>query len=483
MYQGRFTPSGETQQPQPPAVKMAAKSPKKHPPLGTTIFYTLYFLFIILFCAGALYARNQLNDWLVRYEVSQPTAKAAAVFNQLFSNPEWEELYASAGIQDSLYENAETFANYMQERTAGQNLIYTESPDQVPGEKTYDILSGAEKIAAFTLEDRNPSTKITAIPDWQVGAVKLFFNRNLRFQILAPEGCTVKVNGIALQDSHILQVTTTAVQENLPSGVTAPRMCTLAVDGLFAVPEIEILARDGSPMEVSYHADTCTFTEGSIAPALTEELKQVALEAAEYHALWMASLAKDEATLKTYFLADTDTYRSILSIAADTPTQDSTWEFTDPVVSDYIRCGEDHFSLRVEMNLSITQPGGTVRNRPYSKSMIFQKQSGGKWLCIFCGDSDLSQPVGRVRLTFMMEDIPVSSDFFHTDARQIITPVINAPEGTVFAGWVRAITDETGAQALELVFRPDITGRVTIPEDQALTPMTLYAHFEALGGN
>lgn len=485
MYQGKFAPNGQAEKPQQAAVKPAAppKKQKHQPSLGSTIFYTLYFLFIILFCAGTFYAMSWLNGWLMDFEANQPSVKADAVFHQLFDDPKWEDLYVSAGIQDTRYENAETFAEYMQMRTAGQSLTYAEGPDGVSGEKTYDILLGAEKIAAFTLKNHNPSTKITAIADWQLGEVEWFLNRNLSYRIVMLNGHTAKVNGVTLQDSDILQITTTVAGEYLPSGVTVPRLCTLAVEGLFTEPEVAIFDKEGNPVAVSYDADTCTFAESTVAPELPEDLKKVALDASAYYALWTANQVNDEATLKTYFLEGTDTYESILSAATDDPAQDTTWEFTDAAVTDYVRYDENHFSVRAEGNLTMTQSTGEGKGWPYGKSMIFQKQSGGKWLCIFSGDSDLSQPVGRVRLTFMQENIPIYSDFFHTDAREIITPVINAPEGKVFAGWVRRITDENGTEALELVFRPDSTGRVAVPEGQNLTPMTLYAHFESLGGN
>lgn len=480
MYQGRFSTGSGSEQPQQSAGKQTVKKPKRQPSLGGTIFYTLYFLFIILFCAGTLMGLKWLDGWLTDFEVSQPTAKAAAVFNQLFGSPKWEDLYISAGIPSSRFETPEIFAEYMKAHAADQSLSYAESSDSVSGEKTYDILLGTEKIAAFTLENHNTSIKITAIPDWQLGDVELFLNQNLSYRILMPSGYTAKVNGVALGDSDILQITTTAADAYLPSGVTAPRVCTLAVEGLFAVPEVAIFDKDGNPVEVSYDADTCTFEDSSITRSIPEDLKQVALDASEYQALWIANQANDEATLKTYFLEGTDCYNALLA-AAENPAQDSTWEITEAVVSDYVRYDEEHFSVRVERNLSVTSSGGAVKDWPYSKSMLFQKQSGGNWLCILSDNFHLSEPVGRVRLTFMRDDIPVSSDFYYTDSKEIITPIINAPEGKVFAGWVRKITDEEGNTTLDLVFPPNSTGRVAIPEGQYLTPMTLYAHFENLG--
>ena len=156
----------------------------------------------------------------------------------------------------------------------------------------------------------------------------------------------------------------------------------------------------------------------------------------------------DKKVLKSYFLEGSDTYQAIIRTTIDYVQQGSSWEFTDISVSDYCRYDENHFSVRVEMNLSETRSSGTVKDWPYGKSMIFQKQSDGNWLCILSVNFHLSEPVGRVRLTFMQDEIPVSSDFYYTDSDEIITPIISAPEGKVFAGWVQKVKDENGKTAL-----------------------------------
>ncbi len=503
MYQGKFSQKNRKDaerpaaSPAPQVPKTKAKpapqsvsqsvpqaAPKKQQPqasLGGTIFYTLYFLFILLFCAGTAFGMYWLNGWLKDFEASQPTVKAQEIFQQLFEDPQWDDLYVSAGIEDSLYENAESFAAYMTDRVSGQALSYVETSAGLSGDKKYNVRLGDVKIASFTLEDHNESTEITTIPDWQLGDVELFFDRDLSYRIVKLDGHTAQVNGVTLQEGDILQIATTIAEEYLPSGVSAPRMCTQAVDGLFSVPQVKIFDKNGTEMEVTYDETTRTFTEGTVAAQIPEDQKKAALEASEYYALWMKGEVTDKAKLKTYFREGSDTYQAIIRTTIDYVQQGSSWQFTDVTVSDYCSYDEDHFSVRVEMNLSETRASGSVKNWPYGKSMIFQKQSDGSWLCILSVNFPLSEPVGRVRLTFMQGEQVLSSDFFYTDAKEIITPITSAPEGKVFAGWVQRVKDETGKTALELTFQPDSTGRVAIPEGQDLTPMTLYAHYETLG--
>ena len=101
-----------TGKPVPPAAPTAQgrKAPapvpqkkKKGPRTGGVIFYTLYFMFILVFFICTYFGMNWLYGWLEDFEASQPTAKAEQVFNQLFTNPDWSALYEASGAQDSPY--------------------------------------------------------------------------------------------------------------------------------------------------------------------------------------------------------------------------------------------------------------------------------------------------------------------------------------------------------------------------------------------
>ena len=75
----------------------------------------------------------------------------------------------------------------------------------------------------------------------------------------------------------------------------------------------------------------------------------------------------------------------------------------------------------------------------------------------------------------------VYSQFFGTDAKEIVTPVVSTPEGKVFTGWVTIDQDENGAKVYNLQFQPDDEGKVSIPDGVTLKPMTLYALFQNPG--
>ena len=150
---------------------------RRGPRVGGIIFYTLYFLLIFVFCAGTWLATKWLQGWLVDYEASQPTVKSQEVFDQLFANPDWAALYKSAGIQDTPYEGVDAYVAYMQEKAAGKTLTYTETSNGTSVDKKYIVKLDDEKVASFTLSGATEHK--TDIPDWNLGSVELFFDREI----------------------------------------------------------------------------------------------------------------------------------------------------------------------------------------------------------------------------------------------------------------------------------------------------------------
>ena len=154
------------------------------------------------------------------------------------------------------------------------------------------------------------------------------------------------------------------------------------------------------------------------------------------------------------------------------------YTFTNESVTNYARYGEDIFSVHVSMSLDVTRTDGSVRSYPYDQSLFFRKSDTGKWLCFAATNKDVSAPVGRVRLTFMSGETEVHSQFYSTDSKEIVTPVVPTPDGKVFTGWVTIGQDDSGATVYNLQFQPDAEGKVAIPEGTTLKPMTLYALFQ-----
>lgn len=479
-----------------PAVSSAPVKPQKQGPrLGGVIFYTLYFLFILVFFLATFLGMNWLNGWLSDYELSQPTVKAEQVFQQYFANADWGTLYDAAGMSDSSYEGKEQFVTYMEEKVGDSELNYLETSAGLSGDRKYNIRLGDEKIAAFTLVDQNHVKtgsltnledlnveELSKISDWQLGAVEIFVQRTGTYRVVKMNGHRALVNNVELDDSHIIQIATTMAEEYLPEGTTGTSMCTQEVTGLFAQPTVSIFDDKGNQMEVTYDPDTRTFTERTESNTMTDEQDQVIRDAAQTFCKWMIKEVTNRATVAQYFDPSSDTYSDIVKTTELWMQSHNGYEFTDTKITDFNLYNDNLFSARITMTLKVTRTDGSIRDFDFAKSMVFQKNDSGKWLCTVATNRDISQPVGKVRLTFMVDDTEVFSNFFATDATEIVTPAISPiPEGKVFTGWTKKDVDEKGVTTLTLVFQPDESGHVTIPEGNTLEPMTLYALIEDAG--
>ena len=157
------------------------------------------------------------------------------------------------------------------------------------------------------------------------------------------------------------------------------------------------------------------------------------------------------------------------------------YEFKNEKVSNFAAYGSDMFSVYVSLDLDVTRKDGTSRTYDFAKTLFFKKISGS-WKVVEWTNVDVSQPVGKVRLTFMDGNTLLTTDLVSNNIKTLVTPVISAPEGKVFAGWVRETVEADGSILQTVMFEPDpITGEVLLPEGTVLEPMVLYALFENAG--
>ena len=467
-------PSGK----RPPATQTVPEKHRKGPRLGGVIFYTLYFMCILVFFVATFFGLQWLQGWLADYQAAQPTTKSQEVFDQLFSHPDWGALYDAAGIEDTPYEGKEQFVSYMENKVGDATLTFKETSAGLSGDKKYFVLLGDEKIASFTLSGQTAA--ITDIPDWELGGVELFFDRSETFYIQNVDGHTVEVNGVPLDDSHVIQIATTAAAERLPIGVTGTSTCTQEISDLMAVPTVTIFDKSGKSMEVSYDAETHTFTEQTEANTISDSEREAALNAAKTNCLFMIEKAS-KADIAKYFDTSSDVYSVIVNLGNLWVQDNNGYRFTKEEVSDYARYSDDLFSAHVVLNLNVTRKDGTTKDFGYDQTLFFRKQDTGKWLVYDATNADVNAPVGKVRLTFMNGDTVLSSEFVKTDATELDTPLVSAPEGKVFIGWYRIDKYDNGT-TYTMVFDPDENGHVNIPNGTTLEPMTLYALFEAPSG-
>ena len=271
---------------------------------------------------------------------------------------------------------------------------------------------------------------------------------------------------------------TTVAERYLPEGTNGFVTCVQQVDGIMEVPEVIITDADGNPLEVTYDEDTRTFTAQTESNTMSDELDNIALEAAKAYSQWMIDELHDRAVIAKYFDASSDAYSTIVKSTELWMQNHAGYQFANEEVTNYARYSDDIASVRVKLDLIVTRVDGSTRTWAFNQSMFFRKNDSGNWLCFESTNVDVSEPVGKVRLTFMQNDTLLTTDFYETDAKQIITPKLPVPEGQVFSGWVTVSENEDGDTVYNVEFQPSEDGTVELPDGSTLKPMTLYALFQ-----
>ena len=483
--------------PKKPAVPQEEPAPvkkqKKGPRVGSVIFYTIYFLFILAFFGATYLGLQWLHGWLSDFEAAQPTLKAQQVFQEVFTDPDWGALYEAAGAKDSLYEGKDQYVAYMEEKVGDTKLTYMETSAGLDKtKKKFIVKLGDEKVATFTLTDRNKVGNLSLgdltnledikemadIPDWQLGAVEVFFERVGTYYIVKMGDHTASVNGVELDDSFTIQKATTVAEKYLPEGTYGFVTCVQQIDGLMEVPTVVITNKDGEPVEVTYDEAACTFIAKTESNTMSDEVNEVALEAAKAYSQWMIDELHDRAVIAKYFDASSDAYSRIVKSTELWMQNHAGYRFENDSVTDYARYSDDICSVKVKTDLIVTRVDGSEKVYAFNQSMFFRKNDAGNWLCFESTNVDVSEPVGKVRLTFMQGDVQLTSDFYETDAKEVITPKLPVPEGQVFSGWVTVSRNEDGETVYNVEFQPGEDGTVKLPEGNNLKPMTLYALFQ-----
>lgn len=483
------TLSGNRSTPQRPARKQTevevVRQQRRGPRLGGIIFYSVYFVMIFVFFIGVFVTLNWLNGWLKDYEAAQPTVKCQQVFDQLFGNPDWAQLYRLAGDPtgtgtnkyDTQFENSDSYVKYMTEKVGSQELNYVETSAGISGNKKYIVRLGSEKVATFTLNGHGE--KITDIPDWQLAGVEIFVNRQESIKIRKLENHVAYVNNQPLDDSYTIQIASTKADANL-APEDQVRTSIQEVTGLLTTPELLVYDQTGAPIQVLYNQDSGMFEEQTDAIAMTEEERTAVFGALEAYAGFMINASGSRAALAKYFDGGSSTYNDIIKMGGELwMNTDYGHTFLNEEILGYTKHSADLFTVRASMTMHVKCKDGTEKDYDVIQSMYFSNKNG-KWVCTEMTNEDITAPVGQVRLTFCdASGNTLSSEFYDTAAPSLTAPIVTAPAGKVFSGWCTVETNEQGQKTWNMVFQPDETGTIYLASGYTLTPMVLYPLFSA----
>lgn len=462
------------EQPEPSVQEVQEPPRKRHrgPRITGILFYLVFFLAIGSFYLMTQQKLNTVEEELVVFEQAQAGEISQQIFQELFAAPDWNALYDTAGMTAGQYEGKEAFAQYMQAKVGDTALSYQLLTHSQEESLLYGVYLGDEKIGQFTMEDHGTSPQT---PDWQLGTVSLFVVPQEHYQIQKMQGHTVKINGVALDDSHTVKTETFRVEgdENL----SLPGVELQEIHGLLVKPEVTIVDETGAQMQVNYDEATRTFSEPvANATDMGAEEREAALEAVKAYCEFMINKG-GRGGLGKHFKTGTDTYKYITGSDLTWVQKEKGHAFANEEVMNYVRYDDDHFSAHVSLTWQLTRKDDTIKESQVEQTLFFERTKSG-WICTRMTGLDLVKPVTMVRLEFRQDDKVLGSQLYETDIREITCPQVTAPEGKTFAGWMTQRVDENGSPYLQRVLGPGENGVTKIPTGLALEPMVLYPVFE-----
>ncbi|MBQ7345223.1 MAG: hypothetical protein IJW45_04070 [Oscillospiraceae bacterium] len=456
--------------------KPVRKARKKGITKGTIVFYSVWLLLIVVAFFGIGIALGALQNWLVDFEASQPDKMSDQIYRTYFQDPDWAQLYEMAGLQDTAYETSEDYVRYMDDMVADRPITMVETSAGLTGGKKYVLRVELEEdvffnFATFVMVDQKAEGD--AISDWQLGQVQIFtydedqgmdFRRDLSYRFLVGPDSVVLVNGVELDQSHVVRTTATAAQAYLPEGVYGYRDKELQVEGLLVEPQIQIINGQGQLCQMTYDEQTRTFVEHWEKLTITDEEYATVVTAAKTYCEYMIS-AKGSWELRSCFDHKTPIYTTIVT--------NTTWmqgysgyDFGQETVTDFYRYSDSLYSARVTVDLNVTRPDGTLKVYPLDTNFFLELQEEG-WRVIEMTNVDVQAQTSTVRITYMDGDTVLATEMVDTDQRVLTPPTVTVPEGKTFLGWyVEAGRLETSED-----------GTIRLPDSFQLDPMAVYAMF------
>lgn len=398
-------------------------------------------------------------------ETIPPEPRHAAVFEELFADPDWERLYALAGVEDTAYEGSRAYAAFMEAKVSSSALTYSEVFCEDPGVRRYLVFLGEEKIAAFTM---------SGSPQWALDTVELYYEPAVSVTVETRPEYTVCINGVALDDRYTIRTVATKAENYLPDGLHGNRRQWQFIDGLLIAPEVTVLDENGEAVAMELDAQTGTYTLPAEAPAeMTEAEKTAARNAAVADAAFAIG-ALPSAQLKSYFDENTELYKMLIKNPRNLQKYTSaSVDESSIVVSDYCRYSDTLFSANVKLTQKIIRKDGTLKTYKLDKTYFFTHGDSGAYLVTDYTNEHVTETVEQVRLTFATGGEPVSVMVDPADAT-VSVPEVTVPAGEELVGWATKSNSSGDTVTMTVRILPD--GTVL----GGLEPMELHPVFQKI---
>ena len=444
---------------------------KKKKSIGTGLFYCIFLLLVIASLVAIIVFLKQMEKRLVEYEGSQPSARAPQIFEVLFRDPDWEQLYNSAQSTPDI--PVKDYAAYMTDTVGDARLHYSPLPSSSHAAKSYGVYNNTEKIATFTIRNTRPQREE---PDWQLAGVELYCNANYSVRVQASPDHKVIVNGVTLGEDHLQRSVTTRAEAYLPEGLHGYRMNEYFIDGLLREPEVEVLDENGAAVEMTFDNANNLYCPVMSTQNATQEQTQAILDAAEAYCKYMVGDI-GKFVLRKHFDVQSPIYEAITS--AELWMEDyEEHKLGQATITDFYGYSQEYCGAHVTMTVTVTGEDGVEKEFPLDSTFLMKKGEDGGLMVADMVGGNLCEPMTQVRLTYIASGDVVQSDLLDATTSRLMPPTVTGRPGTTFQGWYTRHTSKGGATVMEPAFLPGEDGMVYLPEGYVLEPMTLYAVFE-----
>lgn len=478
MYQGKFeqettvpeaVPAAEAPEMEYQRPVRRQRKQKKPVRTRTLVFWICVLSFVLIAAIGICIVLGLLKDFLINfeYESTLPETKSQAVYDQFFADPDWEKIYRLSGEADTEFEGSAAYAAYMNQWVGDEELRLVKVSSGLSDDYKFEIRMNITKVAGFTLVN---STSAEGKKDLSLGKVEIVYQRKESCTVLTTPGTTVKINGVALDDSHIVQTVTTNAPDYLPDDVRGYETVLYRVDNLMAAPTVTAADATGAAVSLDYDKDSKIYSHLIGSAEITDAESTRLVDVAKVYCKYMIGQA-NKTTLQQYFDSTCDAYKTMTGIDKWMQSYKS-YSFDTATITEYYRYSDTLYSARVKMTLNVIRKDDTVKEYPLHSTFILQNQNG-VWKAINMLNLSIQQETTMVKLTFMDLDgeTVLQSGMVDADSKFLTPPSVVVPEGKQLVWSI-----PKGQFQVSGDFLPDASGQIPLSEDFVLEPaMVFYA--------
>lgn len=410
-----------------------------------------------------------LQTVLQQYEATRPQYMAAEVYKMLFAEPDWAVIYKLAEEEGTEFEGRSNYVTYMTQKVGSKSLTYSEVPGGLSGSRRYCVRLGSEPIAFFTLV--SVDDRVSTFPYWKLDSIELCAEAEGTVTVTVLPGHTVYINGVALDESHLISSVSTPAEEYLPTGVHGYRYVQMQVTGLLAQPEVVAVDEYGTVVTLTRMPDGSYTEEIPVSTSqITDEEAALAFSALEADALFSIN-AITAGQLREFFDPNGQAYEEMITVEHDLPAIYSyAFDASAVVVDRYWRYSDTVFSARVTGTLSITDYSGVTTVIPLCYSYLFTQNYAGSYVVTGRTEADMLQQITSYRVTYS------NGTYIFLSQLELADGPVNAPavDGTLPSGW--AVINEDGTQTTVIALQEN--GSYAWVEGVTPAPVTVYPVFD-----